>query len=312
MSAHDLWEPKLRIRASGFGGSGYALPNKLDALGKPSKVPGVTTVLGALPKGGLVQWSVDNTVAYMLTNLDRILDLEDTVAFRKFRFYHSRRPDVDSPDLNPYNAHAGVLDDAAQNGTRVHDWIAAYVTGEEIPELDNDLQAEAVQAFLDWESEHEIMPVLTEVTVVNEAVGYAGTLDHIWYVDGKLTLLDVKTSKRVYDSHVAQVAALSRGEYLLREVDAGTPGAVEYTTKKWGETWWLVEPMPEVEQVAILRCRYSDFDKDGDEVPAHSEYHVIRPEALDVGWDLFTGARALKTAEFNWKKMEKTYGRAYY
>lgn len=304
MAEHDLWEPKLRVRASGYGGSGYVLPHLRGRDGKPRKVPGVTTVLGALPKDGLIQWSVDNTVAYMLANLDKVLDYEDSVAFQKFRFYHGRKPDMDSPDLNPYNAHAGVLHDAAENGTLVHDWIAAYVTGMIEPEIVNQQQEEAVTAFLAWEADQDLEPVLTEATVVNETLGYAGTLDHVWRLNGETLLVDLKTSKMVYDSHVAQLAALMNAEYRMVE----KPGGVKYTSSKWGDTYWETDTLPEVDGAMILKVRFEDMDSKGTIIDPVCQPYRIQPEFLDKGFELFKACLTMKKALSTYKKLERAIG----
>lgn len=321
-NTHDQFEPKLRVRASGYGGSGYAIPTE---SGEVLKVPGVTTVLDALPKGGVTQWAVDNTVSYMLANLDRILteSEEDDVLFRRYRFYHQRKPKVDDPETNPYNYHVGVLSDLAEVGTLVHDWIATHVLELFEPELHKDMQVEAVEAFLEWMAEHEVEPVNVEVTVVNETIGYAGTLDHIWNIkcthDGDeclpgskdkpvLSLVDVKTSKRVYESHIAQQSAIKNAEYMLVETTKDEPGALKHTTKKWGTTYWSKQELPEVQHVAILQTRYEDFDtKTGEIEPQYAKLHYLRPESLDIGWKLFTSSLDMKKALKDWKDYEGSY-----
>lgn len=308
--AHDIWEPKLRVRASGYGGSGYILPHLTGGDGQQLKVPGVTTILGALPKEGLIQWSVDNTVAYMLANLDRVMDLEDSVAFQKFRFYHSRKPAMDSPELNPFNAHAGVLNDAAETGTRVHDWIAAHVTGLIEPELVNAQQEEAVEAFLKWYADQDISPVLTEATVVNETLGYAGTLDHVWNINGRTLLVDVKTSKRVYDSHVAQIAALRNSEYRMVETTKGK--GVLFKSRRHGDTYWTAAPLPEVEGSMILKTRFEDIDNQGTVIDPVCEPYYIKPEFERVGFNLFTACLTMKKALSTYAKTERALGDPYY
>lgn len=315
---HDKYEPKLRIRASGYGGSGYGIPTPTGIL----KVPGVTTVLNVLPKGGALQWSVDNTVSYMLANIDRILqEHDDEVNYKRYRFYHSRRPKVDDPDTDPYNYHAGVLDEAASNGTYVHDWIADYVQGMIPPDIEKPEQLEALQTFVDWHAEHMIEPVVVEATVVNEELGYAGTFDHLWDIlclhegepclpgshkEPKRVFIDVKTSKAIYDSHVAQLAALTNAEYMLQETEEGTEGAIEHKTKKWGETYWLkTQGKLNFDHVAILQCRYDDYDKDGNDVPAFTQLTELDSDMLDAGWEIFKSALNMQHALKGYKDLGK-------
>ena len=300
-AAHDLFEPKLRVRSSGYGGSGYAIPTWLDDAGKPRRVPGVTTVLNAIPKDGIVQWSVDNTVAYMIANLDRVLDLEDSVIFQKYRFYHSRKPNLDDPETSPYNAHEGVLNDAAEAGTFMHDFIASRVLGYFEPEPLTQQHEEMANAFLEWEPNHDIEPLLVEGTVVNETFGYAGTLDHIWKLDGVPTLIDAKSSKRIYESHVAQLAAIQHAEYAMVEDQAGVP----YKSKKWGVTNWSTSEIPEFTRVGVLQCRFEDFDSQGTVVPAFCEFHEIDQTRLDAGWKIFLSALDMKRAMLEYKEASR-------
>lgn len=301
-------DPKLRVRSSNYGGSGYCIPTTIDqATGKPLKLPGVTTVLNALPKPGTIQWAVDNTVAYCIANLDQILNLEDSVAYHRFRWYHTRKPDVDAQDANPYNAHAGALNDAAELGTFIHEWIEAHVQGLIEPDPVNEMHEEMIGAYLTWEQDHDVEPIAVEATVVNEEYGYAGTLDGIWLIDGVPTLLDTKSSKAVYDSHIAQLAALSRAEYMMVEVgpDEGTP-----YTAKGQTTYWTTTPIPEYDRVGILKVRFDDFNSKGEFIPAEAKFTGIETGRLEAGWGLFTAALTMKHAEKEWKDYERAYGSA--
>jgi hypothetical protein len=64
-------DPKLRIKASGYGGSGYYNPFTQE------RVIGVTTALGVLEKPGIPQWVADNTAAYAIANVDRLMQRSD-------------------------------------------------------------------------------------------------------------------------------------------------------------------------------------------------------------------------------------------
>lgn len=311
MNAHDSFEPKLRIRASGYEGSGYALPHLKDPdTDKFRKVPGVTTVLNVLPKDAITQWAVDNTVAYMIANVDTILDLEESVAYRKYRWYHSRKPEPDSQDANPYNHHAGVLHDAADRGTWAHDWVESRWLGLFEPDPLNEEHEEMIQAYLKFESENEIEPILVETTVVNEEYGYAGTLDGIVLLNGVPTLLDIKTSRAVYESHVAQLAAIQQAEYGMLQVYGENPDAVPYKTSKWGLTKWVTQEIPSYEQVGVLQLRPSDFDsKTGEYIEPFCEFHLLTQDQLDAGWGLFTSCLTLQHARKNWKDVKKAHDR---
>ena len=68
----------------------------------------------------------------------------------------------------------------------------------------------AFEGFKAWVSEHDVKPIKTEALVYNkvaEEVDYCGQTDLIAYVDGKKYVVDYKTSKGIYESHIIQTAA---------------------------------------------------------------------------------------------------------
>ena len=78
--------------------------------------------------------------------------------------------------------------------------------------------------YIDWTRDHRVSFVDTEFVCVNEKLGYAGQVDGLAYVDGKLTLLDYKTQDvkedkngkpqpRFFDSFVQQLAAYKNASW---------------------------------------------------------------------------------------------------
>lgn len=303
--SHDYFEPKLRVAASGMGGSGYRIPTRQDDKGKPLLVPGVTTVLGALDKGGIVQWAVDNTAAYAVANIDALLNRTEEAGYGFLRWYWRRmkESDFDNPDVDIRDASNGVLNDLAELGTMTHDWIADFVLDNFPEDLVRPEQEQMAAEFVDWFNNHDVQPVLVEKTVVGD--GYAGTLDHLWIVDGVATLIDAKTSRHTRDSHIAQIAALGAANYMMTEVTADHPDAVEYETKKWGKTYWIEEPIPAFSEYAILHLRPDDYDAKGNFVPAFCELKKIPHEEVEAAFDIFQGALQVKNAESRLKRLRK-------
>ena len=295
MSSVDRWEPKLRVRASGFGGSGYRIPTRVGADGKPQLVPGITTVNNAINIPGLVQWSVDQTAAYAVTHPDDIRNRTEIQGWGFLRHYHNRKPDLDSPETNIYNAHVGVLNDLAELGSITHDWINDFVTGGFPEDPSRDEQAEMIVKFLEWWDIHEVEVIATEVTVVGD--GYAGTLDHIWKIDGTVTIVDTKTSRKIRETHLAQLAAIGASEAMMREVPPGTEGATEYVTDMWGKTYWVEDVLPPFTKYAALHLRPSTEDG-----PAFCKLEKIPQEAIDSGHIMFRGALLIKRAQSEMKK----------
>lgn len=280
-----MTDPKLAVAASGYGGRGY---RDIFREGQPTLMS-ITTALNVLDKGGIVQWSVDQTAAYAAANIDALLNRTEEQGYNMLRWYHKRAKerDFDDPEVDIHNFHSGVLNDTAELGTAVHDWIECYTTGQFEPDLIRDEQVQMVEQFVDWYESHDVKVIATEATVFGN--DYAGTLDAVWEIDGTRYLVEVKTSRAVRESHIAQMAAQGAGLYRAVEVAEGTPGAVRFE-KKGEVSWWVQEPVPDFQKYAVLRVRPDDYNHKGEFVPAHVHFEEISQEEIDAGWDLFQSA----------------------
>jgi hypothetical protein len=56
---------------------------------------------------------------------------------------------------------------------------------------------------------------MTEQNFVSPALGFAGTIDRLAWLDGKLTLIDIKTSNNIHDSYWLQLAAYAALVHVL-------------------------------------------------------------------------------------------------
>lgn len=146
-----------------------------------TRVPSVTTYLGVLAKPALIHWAWE-------------LGVQD-LDYRKVR------------------------DQAGDIGTLVHYMILSQLTNVE-PDLESYTVDEllAVESpmskFHEWYSEHTVEPILVETSLVSEEFSFGGTPDFYGKVNGKLTLLDFKTGKSIYQEAFYQVAAYTK---LLEE-----------------------------------------------------------------------------------------------
>lgn len=106
-----------------------------------------------------------------------------------------------------------VRDQRAGEGSCMHEHIRAHLRLED-PDLSPfspSAKAAGLMGFLRWRREwfdrHDVQVVEIERPLVSEQHRYGGTPDLIACVDGRLELLDWKTSKQVYREHLVQAAA---------------------------------------------------------------------------------------------------------
>jgi hypothetical protein len=157
-----------------------------------SRVPGTTTVIGRFKEsGGLIQWAYKR-------------GKEDGLAG---------------------NARARLYDEvgkAADIGTMAHWLVEKHIDRasflgksvgtlrEAFPDMSPDMYKtahDAFQAYLDWQDMTHLEIVEQEMELVSEEYKYGGTPDAIGVVNGKLCLVDWKTSNGVYSDHLVQLAA---------------------------------------------------------------------------------------------------------
>lgn len=303
--------PLYRVKASGLGGSGYGRPplpgepsktvknadgNPIEVVvdqdEKPIVVPGVTTVLKAFGAGGgLVQWSVDQVAAYAVANVDALLNRTMEQGYSYLRWYHKRTPDISDPLRS---AHSGVLNDLAELGTKIHEWTQADLVGDAFPPpIDSVEMAQMVEAWKSYRFGHSIKPYMTEVTVYGD--GFAGTFDGLWYMDGKLSLLDEKTSRRVHEGHLMQLAALR---------EALRSGSV-FVKNEAGEWEDIRETIPQPEEYGILQFRPDDSDNQGNPIPRFCHYHTIDEAKLDLYYQRFLHGLGTLQIDRELRQMEK-------
>lgn len=161
--------------------------------------PSVTTILGVLGKGdALLGWAVKCATKYIRDNMN-----DDS--------------DLDSVLRNAEIEWKSVREEAADIGTEIHQLIHKYIQfGKDANGAYRQEVEKGFLAFLDWEREHAVKWVSTELSVVSRVHGFAGTLDAICLFDGKKYLIDFKSSKGFYGGYDMQLAA-----YRLAAAEGG-------------------------------------------------------------------------------------------
>lgn len=283
--------PKLRVASSGHGGSGYRHPLTGEV------VPGVTTVLKTLNKPALIQWAVDQTAAYAVANIDGLLSRTEEQGWGFLRWYWNRDPL--KGDIDVRNFYNGVRDDAANLGTMIHEWIEAEHGGGMYPDTTNapEFFWQMVNVWNEWVSQHKVQPIISEGTVWSHEHGYAGTLDGIWIIDGVCYLLDVKSSRNIFDEHMMQLAALANADVLLDEDGDGV---------------WHEMPIPKFDAYAILHIRPQDVDKDGNIMEPYCRLDILDADEMPFHFETFKGlllaSQSQNKLKEQRKKAQKTSG----
>jgi len=115
-------------------------------------------------------------------------------------------------------------------------------------------------AFIEWELENKPEYLHSELQVVHGGFRYGGTIDLIARLNGKLELIDFKTSGGVYKEHIIQVAAYRHAfEDDRRDLDM-------------------------IEGCRILRV---------DKKTGDFEERKLSSKSIETGWEVFKHARAL-------------------
>jgi len=156
------------------------------------RFPSVTTILSVINKPQLIPWAVRTTRDYIKQEL---------FAFKRADSFK----DLDLENLLAKSAkeHDRVRDAAADRGIAVHSSIASYV-GNKSNVAHND---PVIIAFSTWQQAAQFEPIASERLVLSREHGYAGTVDLIGTLNGRLAVLDIKTGRGVYPEYKLQLAA---------------------------------------------------------------------------------------------------------
>lgn len=235
----------------------------------------VTTILKMIAKNAIPQWYADQVAAKIAAFPDAPFTRTETETFNFFRW-----------------AGSNALKEAGELGDKLHSYAERDLLGEPQPEdwtlTERDQQLRDLWHELRWE--HNLEPIFTEVTGWSHTHGYAGTIDGIGYLDGKLTLWDIKTSRNLWDEHKEQLAALGNVDELLLETEPLT---------------WEAHELPEIEQYAILHVRPDDHDGKGVFVPGYWQVLTFPTEEINDYFPTFLGALAVKKGRELTKKYKQ-------
>ena len=167
-------------------------------------VYGVTGITGIISKPALVNWAVKLTK-------DRLMELQKELGWKGFAETFPKML------LKAGRNHYSVSKVATDLGTRVHDIAERWQTEganhialtQEMLRTESEEERLSYTALLQFFGEHTFEPISLEKKCFSVKNRYAGTVDYYGKIDGKLTTMDYKTSKAIYEGYPLQVSAYS-------------------------------------------------------------------------------------------------------
>lgn len=124
--------------------------------------------------------------------------------------------------------HLAISDLLLGNKVSMEDEYPNKKTGE--PEQLSLEEYEGIMSFEEWFKETKPKTIANEISVFNDEHMYAGTVDYICEIDGVRTLIDFKTSARIYNSTEAQVSAYKYA--LPKELEVEQLGILQLNYKR--------------------------------------------------------------------------------
>lgn len=172
-------------------------------------VPSVTTILNVLAKHSLIPWAVRCCCDYVENNFRALIEKDSFTADDVLKIIQKAR-----------TAHDVVREEAAEIGTNVHDFLAAWWKSEvdhgPTPTLPEDEKVQnCVNAAFAWFKDHELKPVGIEEALYSRQHKFCGRADWIGYIDGQLSVLDFKSTKAIYPELALQCTAYGQAQFEM-------------------------------------------------------------------------------------------------
>jgi len=162
-------------------------------------VPGCTSITGVINKPALMGWAVKMAGEHIRENLKPGVALDEV--------------QISQLITDAKRAHRQKKESAADLGTMIHAWIEQYIKAEmnikgfKKPEdPTNEKMQSAVLAFFDWRNKHKVTFTHSEQKVYSRMAQVAGTIDAVGTIDGKLAIIDFKTSNGIWPEMTLQVS----------------------------------------------------------------------------------------------------------
>ncbi len=117
-----------------------------------------------------------------------------------------------------YDDHMAMT---SEFGTKCHEFFDLVLQGKAFEV--GEPYARHVAAFREWVEKHKVRLLASEFVVVSQRYGFAGRVDALCEVDGKVELLDWKTGTKYRDSWATQIGGYSLAFKEMLRQGEGNP-----------------------------------------------------------------------------------------
>ena len=129
-----------------------------------------------------------------------------------------------------------VIDEALQIGNDAHEWIEYYINSSSDYDKETRRNVDnSISAFLDWNTEFKPEWIDSERKIYCDRFKYAGTVDAVAKINGRVCVIDFKTSKKIYKPYHLQVTAYAQAIKRIDGLRRWPLGMILRLDKETGE-----------------------------------------------------------------------------
>lgn len=171
------------------------------------EIVSVTSATSMVDKSGpLMAWAVKLFREFLVDKIQKGLVIDEETIYEGSKQHTIRK------------------EEAKDIGTQIHEFINLYIEGKK-PKIPEDEKVKnGVLAFMKWIDENKVKFLKSEEPIYSRKYDYAGILDIEAKINGKLAIVDIKSSNGIYNEMRYQVAAYRNAKE-------------EMTKKKYDESW---------------------------------------------------------------------------
>ena len=103
-----------------------------------------------------------------------------------------------------------ITEEALTIGNDTHKYIEDFITYGHTCDKPDEHIANPIEAFLEWDEKYEPQWMSSERKIYCDKFKYAGTVDAVAKIGGRVCVIDFKTSKKIYKPYHLQVTAYAQ------------------------------------------------------------------------------------------------------